>query len=268
MGAVYSVAPKHLTGQSVRCFILSINPHSAPPVIIALDFPTPADALAFVRRFPHPEELFCKVGMELYYQGGTAIVQALQSLGVRVFLDLKLHDIPNTVESAGRIIGALGVALTTVHAQGGSVMMAAAKRGIRDGAAASGVAPAKILAITQLTSTSPTALRDEQQVAVPLPESVNHLAQLAATSGLDGVVSSAAEVARMQPGLPDDFLFITPGIRLANAVHDDQVRVMTPDAARRAGSRGIVVGRPITQAADPVAAYQHIKSLWEEPLNE
>ncbi|WP_235804154.1 orotidine-5'-phosphate decarboxylase [Lacticaseibacillus thailandensis] len=252
----------------MRCFILSIVNQAEPPLIIALDFPTPDDALAFVQRFDHPEELFCKVGMELYYQGGPAVVRQLQALGVRVFLDLKLHDIPNTVERAARIIGGLGVALTTVHAQGGRKMMAAAVRGVRAGAADAGVQPAKVLAITQLTSTSPAALRDEQQVAVPLPDSVNHLAQLAATSGLDGVVSSAAEVAGMRPHLPDDFLFITPGIRLADAHVDDQVRVMTPDAARRAGSSGIVVGRPITQATDPVAAYQHIKSLWEEPIHE
>ena len=206
--------------------------------------------------------------MELYYQEVPAIVRDLKDLGVQIFLDLKLHDIPNTVGSAARIIGQLGVALTTVHALGGSKMMAAAKQGILDGAAAAGVAPAKVLAITQLTSTSPAALQDEQQIATPLPESVTHLAQLAAQSGLDGVVSSAAEVADMKPRLPAGFKFITPGIRLKQNQTNDQVRVMTPDAARRAGSSGIVVGRPITQAADPVAAYQEIKRLWEEPVHE
>ncbi|WDF82312.1 orotidine-5'-phosphate decarboxylase [Lacticaseibacillus pabuli] len=238
------------------------------PVIIALDFPDASTTLNFVRQFPHPENLFCKVGMELYYREGPAIVRDLKDLGVQIFLDLKLHDIPNTVGSAARIIGQLGVTLTTVHALGGSKMMAAAKQGILDGAAAAGVAPAKVLAITQLTSTSPAALRDEQQIATPLPESVTHLAQLAAQSGLDGVVSSAAEVAAMKPQLSAGFKFITPGIRLKQNQTDDQVRVMTPDAARRAGSSGIVVGRPITQAADPVAAYEEIKRLWEEPVHE
>lgn len=233
------------------------------PVIIALDFSTEATALEFVKQFPQPEQLCVKVGMELYYQTGPIIIQRLRELGCHIFLDLKLHDIPHTVEKAATIIGQLGVDLTTVHASGGQLMMQAAVAGINAGAAKANVAPAQILAITQLTSTSTEMLQHELQINGTLADSVDHLAQLAATSGVAGIVSSALEVPRIKSVTSPKFRCITPGIRLATSPHDDQVRIVTPQHARTLGSDGIVVGRPITQALDPVASYEEIKKLWE-----
>ncbi|WP_338209766.1 orotidine-5'-phosphate decarboxylase [Lactiplantibacillus paraxiangfangensis] len=232
------------------------------PVIIALDFPTAERALSFLDQFPEELHVTVKIGMELFYAAGPAIVKAVQERGHAVFLDLKLHDIPNTVEAAMRVIGQLGVTYTTVHAAGGHVMLAAAKRGLVAGAAAQGLPAPKLLAITQLTSTDQSILNDDQQIMGTVQQSVVHYADLAKASNCDGVICSAQEVAAIHEAVGTDFLGITPGIRPKRAQADDQQRVMTPQAAAKAGSNGLVVGRPITQADDPVVAYQQIVKEW------
>ncbi|CAM3141519.1 orotidine-5'-phosphate decarboxylase [Lactiplantibacillus plajomi] len=234
------------------------------PVIIALDFPTAETALAFLDRFPASTAVTVKIGMELFYATGPAIVRAVQERGHAVFLDLKLHDIPNTVEAAMRVIGRLGVTYTTVHAAGGHVMLAAAKRGLLAGAQSQGLAAPQLLAITQLTSTNQTILNEDQQIAGSVQQSVVHYAKVAKQSGCDGVICSAQEVAAIHAACGPDFLGITPGIRPASAQADDQQRVMTPAQAAAAGSNGLVVGRPITQAADPRTAYQQILTEWSD----
>lgn len=232
------------------------------PVIIALDFPTAVQALAFLDQFPAGTKLTVKIGMELFYAAGPQIVQAIEARGHGVFLDLKLHDIPNTVESAMRVIGRLGVRYTTVHAAGGHVMLAAAKRGLVAGAAEQGVPAPKLLAITQLTSTNQAMLNTDQQILGTVQASVVHYAELAQASDCDGVICSAQEVDAIHAAVGTDFIGITPGIRPATAAADDQQRVMTPTAAAKAGSNGLVVGRPITQAENAVQAYQQILTEW------
>jgi len=232
------------------------------PVIIALDFPTSDQALTFLDQFPQTTPVTVKIGMELFYAAGPAIVKAIQARGHAVFLDLKLHDIPNTVESAMRVIGRLGVRYTTVHAAGGHIMLAAAKRGLVAGATAASLPAPKLLAITQLTSTDQAMLNTDQQIPGSVQASVVHYAQLAQASDCDGVICSAQEVAAIHQAVGADFLGITPGIRPLSAATDDQQRVMTPTAAAQAGSNGLVVGRPITQANDPVAAYTEIVKEW------
>jgi len=234
------------------------------PVIIALDFPTSEQALTFLDQFPATKPVTVKIGMELFYAAGPAIVKAVQARGHAVFLDLKSHDIPNTVGAAMRVIGGLGVSYTTVHAAGGHVMLAAAKRGLVAGAEAAGLPAPKLLAITQLTSTSQAILNDDQQIPGSVEASVVHYAKLAQASDCDGVICSAQEVAAIHQAVGPDFLGITPGIRPATAATDDQQRVMTPTAAAKAGSNGLVIGRPITQAADPVAAYTEIVKEWSQ----
>ena len=196
--------------------------------VIALDFPTFEDVKAFLAKFPAGEKLYVKIGMELYYAAGPEIVRYVKELGHSVFLDLKLHDIPNTVKSAMRVLSNLGVDMTNVHAAGGVEMMKAAREGLGDGPI--------LIAVTQLTSTS--------------------------EAGLDGVVCSAHEVAKIKEATNQDFVCLTPGIRPAGAAVGDQKRVMTPADAHQIGSDYIVVGRPITQAEDPVAAYHDIKAQW------
>lgn len=232
------------------------------PVIIALDFPTEQRALAFLDQFPAEMAVTVKIGMELFYAAGPAIVRAVIARGHDVFLDLKLHDIPNTVEAGMRVIGQLGVRYTTVHAAGGHVMLAAAKRGLVAGAQAQGLPAPTLLAITQLTSTNQQILNVDQQIPGTVAASAVHYAQVAQASGCDGVICSAQEVGAIHASLGPAFVGITPGIRPSWAQANDQQRIMTPAAAAKAGSNGLVVGRPITQAADPVAAYQRILTEW------
>ena len=211
--------------------------------VIALDFPTFEDVKAFLTKFPADEKLYVKIGMELYYAAGPEIVRYVKELGHSVFLDLKLHDIPNTVKSAMRVLSNLGVD-----------MMKAAREGLGDGPI--------LIAVTQLTSTSEEQMRDFQNIQTTLQESVVHYAKKTAEAGLDGVVCSAHEVAKIKEATNEDFVCLTPGIRPAGAAVGDQKRVMTPADARQIGSDYIVVGRPITQADDPVAAYHDIKAQW------
>jgi len=224
--------------------------------VIALDFPSFDAVKKFLAQFPAEESLYLKVGMELYYATGPEIVSYLKDLGHSVFLDLKLHDIPNTVKSAMKVLSHLGVDMTNVHAAGGVEMMKAAREGLGK--------EAKLIAVTQLTSTSEEQMRDFQNIQTSLQESVIHYAKKTAEAGLDGVVCSAQEVKLIKEATNQDFICLTPGIRPAGAAVGDQKRVMTPADAYQIGSDYIVVGRPITQATDPVAAYHAIKDEWNQ----
>lgn len=230
--------------------------------IIALDFPDKEATFNFLDQFPKSQHLFVKVGMELFYIEGQDLIKELKDRGYSIFLDLKCHDIPHTVEQAMKVIGKLHVDLTTIHAAGGSEMIKAAKEGMLAGSNQD--KPAKILAITQLTSITPEMLVNEQLIKVPLEESVKHYAQVAQNNGADGVVCSANEAAMLYETCGEDFLKITPGIRLAGDAVDDQKRVMTPGKAAKQHSNGLVVGRSITKASDVVAAYQRVKIEWLE----
>lgn len=232
--------------------------------IIALDFSTWQEVEDFLRFFPEEEKLFVKIGMELFYQEGPEIVRYLKDAGHDVFLDLKLHDIPNTVEKAMRGLAKLGVDVTCVHAAGGIRMMEAAMRGLEEGTPEGGKRPL-LLAITQLTSTSEEEMHADQLIEVPLEKSVIHYANCAKKAGLDGVVSSAWEVEAIKETAGDEFVCLTPGIRPEGTVVGDQTRVVTPSQAREIGSTFIVVGRPITQATDPYEAYRAIQTEWSQP---
>lgn len=227
--------------------------------IIALDFPSFEAVKEFLALFPAEEILYLKVGMELYYAAGPEIVSYLKGLGHSVFLDLKLHDIPNTVKSAMKILSQLGVDMTNVHAAGGVEMMKAAREGLGS--------QAKLIAVTQLTSTSEAQMQEFQNIQTSLQESVIYYAKKTAEAGLDGVVCSAQEVQVIKQATNPDFICLTPGIRPAGAAVGDQKRVMTPADAYQIGSDYIVVGRPITQAEDPVAAYHTIKDEWTQDWN-
>ena len=224
--------------------------------VIALDFPSFEAVKEFLSLFPAEESLYLKVGMELYYAEGPGVVRYLKSLGHSVFLDLKLHDIPNTVKSAMKVLSQLGVDMTNVHAAGGVEMMKAAREGLGT--------QAKLIAVTQLTSTSERQMQDFQNIQTSLQESVIHYAKKTAEAGLDGVVCSAQEVQLIKQATNPDFICLTPGISPAVAAVGDQKRVMTPADAYQIGSDYIVVGRPITQAEDPVAAYHAIKDEWNQ----
>lgn len=232
--------------------------------IIALDFNDAQRTLDFLQNFPQTEKLFVKIGMELYYSAGQDLVKAVLAQGHDVFLDLKCHDIPHTVERAMYVLGQLGVSLTTTHANGGSEMLKAAKYGLVEGALKAGKKEPKLLAITQLTSTDERMVKEEQLITVGLDKSVENYAKLAQNAGLDGVVCSGWEAKKLKEITGPDFLRVTPGIRLKTDSLGDQKRVMTPDMAAQNGSSAIVVGRPITQAKEPVIAYQEIFELWNQ----
>lgn len=227
--------------------------------VIALDFPSFEAVKEFLALFPAEENLYLKVGMELYYATGPEIVSYLKGLGHSIFLDLKLHDIPNTVKSAMKVLSQLGVDMTNVHAAGGVEMMKAAREALGN--------QAKLIAVTQLTSTSEAQMQEFQNIQTSLQESVIHYAKKTAEAGLDGVVCSAQEVQVIKQATNPDFICLTPGIRPQGAAVGDQKRVMTPADAYQIGSDYIVVGRPITQAEDPVAVYHAIKDEWNQDWN-
>lgn len=230
-------------------------------LIIALDFPGKREVDQFLDRFGD-ERLFLKVGMELFYQEGPQIVYSLKEKGHKIFLDLKLHDIPNTVKSAMKGLAKLGCDLVNVHAAGGSHMMIAAMEGLEVGTTAGNMRP-RCIAVTQLTSTSEEQMHREQLIEVPLKESVLHYAKLSHHAGLDGVVCSSHEVGMIRSSIGNEFLTVTPGIRLATDAVQDQKRVATPQFAREAGVSAIVVGRGITKASDPLVSYQLYRQAWE-----
>lgn len=230
-------------------------------VIIALDFPSKVEVFQFLDQF-QGEKLFVKVGMELFYREGPSIIKEIQELGHQIFLDLKLHDIPNTVESAMRNLGQLGVDMVNVHAAGGKEMMKAAKRGLLEGSKENGKTPLCI-AVTQLTSTSDDVLHNELLISKTMEETVVAYATMAKESGLDGVVCSTLEVPSLHNACGADFLAVTPGIRLESNKKDDQVRVATPEIAKKNGCQFIVVGRSITGATNPVETYHTINTTME-----
>ena len=222
-------------------------------ICIALDFKTKSDVENFLKQF-EGESLYVKVGMELFYGEGIEIIKMIKEMGHKIFLDLKLHDIPNTVKSAMSVLGTFGVDMVTVHAAGGVEMMREAKAALGEGA--------KLVAVTQLTSTSEEDMRDCQNIQTTVQESVVNYARKAQEAGLDGVVCSAHEVALIKDATSSDFVCVTPGIRPAGAEIGDQKRVMTPQEAHKIGSDYIVVGRPIIQAENPWDAYHEIKRQW------
>ena len=221
-------------------------------VIIACDFNSKSDLMTFLDKFENEDRKpFLKVGMELFYAEGPAIVKEIKARGHKIFLDLKLHDIPNTVKKAMAVLSALDVDICNLHAAGTAAMMEAALEGLTR---ADGTRPL-LIAVTQLTSTSEERMQKDLLIDRPLDEVVMHYAKNAKDAGLDGVVCSPLEAGKVKAVCGDAFLTVTPGVRFADGEIGDQVRVTTPAKARELGSDYIVVGRPITQAADPVQAY-------------
>jgi len=229
--------------------------------IIALDFPGEKEVFTFLNQFDEP--LFVKIGMELYYQEGPTIIEKVKEAGHEIFLDLKLHDIPNTVKSAMKRLAGLGVDLVNVHAAGGRAMMEGALEGLEAGTPAGKTRPS-LIAVTQLTSTTEEQMQLEQKINLSLLGSVLHYAELTKHAGLDGVVCSVHEAAAIRDLCGESFLRVTPGIRLAGGEAHDQKRIATPDGAKKDGSSLIVVGRAITGAQDPVSAYRNVSKLWGE----
>ena len=240
----------------------------AKDIIIACDFRSADETILFLDRLTRIRDEvvscddisvgagrpFVKIGMEAFYAGGPEIIRKLKERGHKIFLDLKLHDIPNTVKKAAQVLGEYGVDMLNVHAAGGIEMMKAAKEGLMLGAARYANKP-KLIAVTQLTSTDEATMRGELLIDRPLNEVVRQYALNAKAAGLDGVVCSAFEAADIHAACGDDFITVTPGIRFEDSAADDQKRIMTPAMAREAGADYIVVGRPITAAARPIDAY-------------
>ena len=220
-------------------------------VIIALDFDSKEKVFSFLDQFTE-EKPFVKIGMELYYAEGPDIVRQIKARGHKIFLDLKLHDIPNTVKKAMAVLSGLDMDMTNLHAAGTKAMMEAAIEGLTR---PDGTRPL-LIAVTQLTSTSQERMEADLLIHEPLDQVVMHYAQCAAEAHLDGVVCSPLEAGKVHETCGKNFLTVTPGVRFADGEVGDQVRVTTPERAKEIGSDYIVVGRPITQAADPVAAYR------------
>ena len=220
-------------------------------VIIACDFASKEDTLKFLDKFTERKP-FVKIGMELFYAEGPDIVKEIKARGHKIFLDLKLHDIPNTVKKAMAVLSKLDVDICNLHAAGTSAMMKAALEGLTR---ADGTRPL-LIAVTQLTSTDQTSMENDLLIKEPIDKVVMHYALNAKNAGLDGVVCSPLEAQKVHDTCGKDFLTVTPGVRFADGDIGDQKRVMTPEQAKKIGSDYIVVGRPITAADDPVAAYK------------
>lgn len=220
-------------------------------VIIACDFSSKEETLAFLDKFSGKKP-YVKIGMELFYAEGPEIVREIKARGHQIFLDLKLHDIPNTVKKSMSVLSRLDVDMVNLHAAGTRAMMEAALEGVTR---PDGSRPL-VIAVTQLTSTSQERMQEELLISAPIDETVMHYAATAEKAGLDGVVCSPMEAGKVHETCGKQFLTVTPGIRFADGDKGDQVRVTTPAQAKEIGSDYIVVGRPITAAADPVAAYE------------
>ena len=220
-------------------------------VIVACDFSSSEQVFAFLDKFTGRKP-FVKIGMELYYAEGPAIVRAIKARGHKIFLDLKLHDIPNTVKKAMKVLSNLDVDICNLHAAGTTAMMEAAVEGLtrEDGSRP------LLIAVTQLTSTDQESMERDLLIEKPLDQVVMHYAKTAKNAGLDGIVCSPLEAGKVHDVCGKEFLTVTPGVRFADGEVGDQKRVMTPAQAKEIGSDYIVVGRPITAAADPVAAYE------------
>ncbi|WP_409305361.1 orotidine-5'-phosphate decarboxylase [Peribacillus sp. SCS-155] len=230
-------------------------------LVIACDFPGRKELEGFMDFFGN-EKLFLKIGMEMFYQEGPGIIHTIKDAGHDIFLDLKLHDIPNTVKSAMKGLAKLDVNMVNVHAAGGRAMMEAALEGLEAGTASGNKRPACI-AVTQLTSTSTSQMNLEQLIPGEVRNSVLHYAALTRHAGLDGVVCSSHEARDIHKKLGQGFLTVTPGIRPSGSDLHDQKRVATPSNARMLGSDIIVVGRAITSNPDPYKAYMSIRKEWE-----
>lgn len=220
-------------------------------VIIACDFASAQDTFNFLDKFTE-EKPFVKIGMELYYAEGPSIVKEIKKRGHKIFLDLKLHDIPNTVKKSMAVLSKLDVDMTNLHAAGTIDMMKAALEGLTR---EDGTRPI-LIAVTQLTSTSEERMKNELLINASINDTIVKYAQNAKEAGLDGVVCSPLEAGMVKDACSKDFITVTPGVRFADGEVGDQVRVTTPAKAKEIGSDYIVVGRPITQADDPVAAYR------------
>ncbi|MCD8066429.1 MAG: orotidine-5'-phosphate decarboxylase [Oscillospiraceae bacterium] len=220
-------------------------------VIVACDFASAAETMAFLDKFTDCRP-FVKIGMELFYAEGPQIVRQIKARGHKIFLDLKLHDIPNTVKKAMAVLSGLDVDMVNLHAAGTKAMMTAALEGLTR---ADGTRPL-LIAVTQLTSTDEESMRSELWIDRPLDETVMHYARNAMEAGLDGVVCSPLESGKVHEACGAGFVTVTPGVRFADGDKGDQKRVATPAMAKEIGSDYIVVGRPITKAEDPVAAYR------------
>lgn len=223
----------------------------AQDVIIACDFPSARDTFRFLDLFTQ-EKPFLKIGMELFYSEGPSIVKEIKRRGHRIFLDLKLHDIPNTVKKTMSVLSKLDVDMTNVHAAGTIDMMRAALEGLTR---PDGTRPL-LIAVTQLTSTSEDRMQRELLINASINDTIVRYAMNAGEAGLDGVVCSPLEAGMVKGACGADFMTITPGVRFADGDKGDQVRITTPSRAAEIGTDYIVVGRPITEAADPVAAYR------------
>lgn len=220
-------------------------------VIVACDFSSKEETMAFLDKF-EGRKPFVKIGMELFYAEGPDIVREIKARGHKIFLDLKLHDIPNTVKKSMAVLSRLDVDMTNLHAGGTIAMMEAAIEGLTR---PDGTRPL-LIAVTQLTSTSEERMKNDLLINEKMDKVVMHYAHNAKLAGLDGVVCSPVEAGKVHETCGKDFLTVTPGVRFADGDKGDQVRVMTPEQAKKIGSDYIVVGRPITAAADPVAAYE------------
>ena len=221
-------------------------------VIIACDFASAEATFAFLDKFSGRKP-FVKIGMELYYAEGPSIVREIKKRGHKIFLDLKLHDIPNTVKKAMTVLADLEVDMTNVHAAGTKRMMSAAIEGLTR---PDGTRVTQLIAVTQLTSTDQETMENDLLINAPIDEVVMHYAANAKDAGLDGVVCSPLEAGKVHDRCGQGFMTVTPGVRFADGDVGDQKRVMTPAQAKEIGSDYIVVGRPITAAEDPVAAYE------------
>ena len=220
-------------------------------VIVACDFSSKDEVISFLSKFKD-EKPYVKIGMELFYAEGPAIVKEIKKMGHKIFLDLKLHDIPNTVKKSMNVLSNLDVDMCNLHAAGTKAMMEAALEGLTR---EDGTRPL-LIAVTQLTSTSEERMREDLLIDRPIEEVVMHYAKNAADSGLDGIVCSPLEAGKVHETCGSNFITVTPGVRFADGDIGDQVRVTTPAKAKEIGSDYIVVGRPITAAEDPVAAYK------------
>jgi orotidine-5'-phosphate decarboxylase len=228
----------------------------ADRIIVPLDVPTEAAAMDLLDRLP--EVRFWKVGLELFVATGASLLQTLKQRDKQIFLDLKFHDIPNTVAGACASAARYGVDLLTVHAVNGSIALARAQEAAATAAATAGVQPPKIIAVTLLTSISPDQLAGELQVPTPVPDFTRSMAKLAKTSGLAGAVCSPQEAQDLRQACGSNFILVCPGVRPAGSAVGDQQRVMTPKAAIAAGASYLVIGRPITAATDPQAMFNQI----------
>lgn len=224
-------------------------------VIVACDFSSAEETLGFLDKFKE-EKPFVKIGMELFYAAGPEIVRTLKARGHKIFLDLKLHDIPNTVKKAMHVLSGLDVDICNVHAAGTGRMMQAALEGAKR---PDGTRPL-VIAVTQLTSTDQETMEKDILIHEPIADVVMKYAQTTKEAGLDGIVCSPLEAGKVHEVCGKDFITVTPGVRFADGDKGDQKRVMTPEEAKKTGSDYIVVGRPITQAEDPVAAYRRCVS--------